>query len=96
MRAGTNWNYKCILPDLFNREILGYSAGKNKDAQLVKTAFSKIRGNLSDIAIFHTDRGSEFKDELTDTVPDSLKSDTHLVQKAVRTTMQPLNRRSGS
>ncbi|WP_141707088.1 IS3 family transposase, partial [Staphylococcus aureus] len=29
--AGT-WHYICLFIDLFNREIVGYSAGKNKDA----------------------------------------------------------------
>ena len=73
VKVGTSWNYICILLDLFNREIIGYSAGKNKDSRLVKTAFYRIRGNLADIAIFHTDRGSEFKNELIDEVLDSFE-----------------------
>ncbi len=55
VRVGSNWHYICVLIDLFNREIIGYSAGKSKDAQLVKAAFQSIKGNLSDISIFHTD-----------------------------------------
>ncbi|MFV5939273.1 DDE-type integrase/transposase/recombinase, partial [Mammaliicoccus sciuri] len=39
--AGT-WNYICLFIDLFNRKIVGYSAGKNKDAHLVTKAISKI------------------------------------------------------
>ena len=50
--------------DLFNREIIGYSAGKRKDAQLVKKAFSTIKANLNSMQVFHTDRGSEFKNAL--------------------------------
>ena len=33
------WNYICLLLDLHNREILGFAAGKNKDASLVYKAF---------------------------------------------------------
>lgn len=40
-----SWNYICMLVDLFNREILGYSAGKNKVAGLVGKAFSRININ---------------------------------------------------
>ena len=35
VRVGMSWNYICVLIDLFNREIIGYSAGRNKDAALV-------------------------------------------------------------
>ena len=63
VRVGNHWNYICILIDLFNREIVGYSAGEHKTAQLVKQAFRKVEGNLSEIHIFHTDRGNEFKNE---------------------------------
>ena len=60
------WNYICLILDLFNREIVGYSAGKNKTAELVKKAFSSIKENLSNVNIFHTDRGSEFKNKIID------------------------------
>ena len=36
VRVGTGWNYICILVDLYNREIIGYSAGEHKTAELVK------------------------------------------------------------
>lgn len=66
-----NWNYICILLDLYNREIIGYSAGSKKNISLVKKAFSRIKAPLDQIKIFHTDRGNEFKnhaiDELLDT-----------------------------
>ena len=61
VRVGKHWNYICILIDLFNREIVGYSAGEHKTAELVKQAFRKVEGNLSESHIFHTDRGNEFK-----------------------------------
>ena len=37
------WNYICLIIDLFNREIIGYAAGKNKNAELVYKAFGRIR-----------------------------------------------------
>lgn len=58
VRVGGSWNYICVLIDLFNREIIGFSAGKNKDAWLVSRAFASVKGNLSNISIFHTDRGN--------------------------------------
>ena len=64
VRVGKTWNYICVLIDLFNREIIGYSAGKNKDAKLVAKAFAEVKGNLQNIKIFHTDRGNEFKNQL--------------------------------
>jgi transposase InsO family protein len=64
VRVNGKWNYICLITDLYNREILGYSAGANKSAELVYKAFASIKHNLSDIKIFHTDRGSEFKNEL--------------------------------
>lgn len=64
VRVSGKWNYVCILIDLFNREIIGYSAGPQKDAMLVYQAFTRINENLSKISIFHTDRGSEFKNNV--------------------------------
>ncbi|HDG5453826.1 TPA: hypothetical protein PF080_000610 [Staphylococcus aureus] len=43
--AGT-WHYICLFIDLFNKEIVGYSAGKNKDANLVSKTISRINHNL--------------------------------------------------
>lgn len=68
VRVGLSWHYICILIDLFNREIIGYSAGRNKDAGLVIKAFSSVNINLSKINIFHTDRGNEFKNQSIDNV----------------------------
>ena len=63
-----NWNYICLILDLFNREIVGYAAGRNKNAELVYKAFFKIKCNLNKINIFHTDRGNEFKNKIIDEV----------------------------
>lgn len=68
VRVNYKWNYVCILVDLFNREIIGYSAGIHKDAQLVYDAFATVQKNLRNIQMFHSDRGSEFKNELVDEV----------------------------
>ena len=68
VRVGQNWHYICILVDLFNREIIGYSAGPNKTALLVKQAFQTVKGNLAGINIFHTDRGLEFKNGLIEEI----------------------------
>ena len=63
VRVGTRWNYICVLVDLFNREIIGYSAGEHKTAGLVKAAFQSVEGSLEEIRLFHTDRGNEFKNQ---------------------------------
>ncbi|HFE6039368.1 TPA: IS3 family transposase [Staphylococcus aureus] len=70
--AGT-WHYICLFIDLFNREIVGYSAGKNKDANLVSKAISRINHNLEQIKLFHTDRGKEFDNHLIDEVLEIFK-----------------------
>ncbi|HDC9292960.1 IS3 family transposase [Staphylococcus aureus] len=70
--AGT-WHYICLFIDLFNREIVGYSAGKNKDANLVSKAISRINHNLEQIKLFHIDRGKEFDNHLIDEVLETFK-----------------------
>ena len=61
------WHYICLLINLFNREIVGYSAGPNKDAKLVYEAFMNSTINLKKVKIFHTDRGNEFKNKIIKT-----------------------------
>lgn len=61
VRVGKSWNYVCFLVDLYNREIVGHSAGERKDAALVQDAFATVKRPLADVKLFHTDRGSEFK-----------------------------------
>ncbi len=81
VRVGIKWQYICILIDLFNREIIGYSAGKKKDAQLVRKAFSTINANLKSIQVFHTDRGSEFKNSIIDETLESFGINRSLSMK---------------
>ncbi len=40
VRVGKKWHYICVILDLFNREIIGYSCGEKKDTSLVNRAFS--------------------------------------------------------
>ncbi|MDM5455230.1 IS3 family transposase [Peribacillus simplex] len=61
VKVGKQWNYVCFLIDLYNREIVGYSAGERKDAALVQRAFATVKHPLGNVKVFHTDRGSEFK-----------------------------------
>lgn len=66
VRVNRKWHYICVFVDLFNREIIGYSAGPNKDALLVYRALASINPDLNNVQLFHTDRGSEFKNKLID------------------------------
>jgi len=68
VRVNHKWNYICVLIDLFNREIIGYSTGAHKDAGLVYKAFARVKTNLKNISLFHTDRGNEFKNKLIEDV----------------------------
>ncbi|QCT75788.1 transposase [Macrococcoides canis] len=73
VKVAGQWHYICLFIDLFNREIVGYSAGKNKDANLVSKAISRISHNLEQIELFHTDRGKEFDNHLIDEVLEAFK-----------------------
>lgn len=68
VRVLDKWHYICILLDLHNREIIGYSCGTNKTAKLVKDAFATVKSNLNEIEYFHTDRGSEFDNYMIDEI----------------------------
>lgn len=60
----------CLLVDLADRGIVGHSAGRTRDASLVPGAFATLDFPLTDVQVFHTDRGGEFDntriDELLD------------------------------
>jgi len=66
IRVNNKWCYACTLLDLHNKEVIGYSVGENKDAELVYQAFLSCKYPLSEIEIFHTNRGNEFKNKLID------------------------------
>jgi putative transposase len=83
VRVGNKWNYICTILDLYNREIIGYSCGENKDAKLVLKAFSTIQHPLNKIMIFHTDRGSEFKNVAIDDLLKTFNVDRSLSRKGL-------------
>ena len=75
--AGT-WHYICLLIDLYNREIIGYSCGKQKNAELVVEAFMSTNIALNKIRLFHTDRGKEFDNRLITNILEAFKIDRSL------------------
>lgn len=81
VRVGNSWNYICAIIDLHNREIIGYSVGKNKSADLVKEAIYSIRYPLNKIKIFHTDRGREFDNKSIDKILDIFGIERSLSKK---------------
>ncbi|MDY0409874.1 IS3 family transposase [Paracerasibacillus soli] len=81
VRVMQNWHYICVLVDLYNREIIGYSAGPNKSAELVQRAFSTVKYNLNRLELFHTDRGSEFKNKLIDEALETFGIERSLSEK---------------
>jgi len=81
VRVGQKWHYVCILLDLHNREIIGYSLGAHKDAILVRRAFASVKISLEQIQMFHTDRGSEFDNALIDEVLDAFNINRSLSLK---------------
>ena len=52
VRVGKKWHYVCLFVDLFNREIIGHSAGANKTAELVYQALASIQANLKESKCF--------------------------------------------
>ena len=60
VRVGGDWAYVCLLAGLANRGIAGHSAGRTRDASLVLGAFATLDFPLTDVQVFHTDRGSGF------------------------------------
>lgn len=81
IRVGNDWNYLCSIIDLSNREIIGYSVGKHKNAELVTKAIYSIRRPLNKIGVFHTDRGNEYDNKLIDKVLETFKIERSLSAK---------------
>ena len=46
---------------VFNREVVWWSVGAQKNAPLVQRASASVKAPLENVYLFHTDRGSEFK-----------------------------------
>ena len=55
-----------MIIDLFNREIIGLSVGWHKTAELVKQANQSIPYALTNVKLFHSDRGKEIDNQLID------------------------------
>ena len=81
VRVGGAWNYVCTLIDLANREIIGYSAGANKDASLVERAFLSCKYSLKDINIFHSDRGKEYDNIKIDHILETFRIERSLSRR---------------
>lgn len=81
VRVGSKWNYVCTLVDLSNREIIGYSAGPNKDASLIEKALLSCRYPLKDINIFHSDRGKEYDNIKIDNILEAFDIERSLSRK---------------
>ena len=62
VRVGSGWTYVCPLAGLADRGIVGHSAGRTRDAGLVLGAFATLDFPLTDVQVFHTDRGGGFDD----------------------------------
>lgn len=81
VRVDNKWAYVCLLVDLNNREIVGYSAGWEKNADLVKEAFYNCKYPLSKIKLFHTDRGKEFDNVKVDEILETFEIERSLSNK---------------
>ncbi len=81
VRVGIKWNYVCTIVDLSDREIIGYSAGANKDSNLIEKAILSYRYSLNDIRVFHSDRGKEYDNKAIDEVLETFNIERSLSRK---------------
>ena len=70
VRVGGDWAYVCLPVGLADRGIVGQAAGRTRDASLVLGAFATFDFPLTDVQVFHTDRGGGFDDTGIDELPD--------------------------
>jgi transposase InsO family protein len=68
IKCAGKWHYICVLLDIGRRKIIGSAVGRQKDAKLVRKAFYGVQTDLRRIHLFHTDRGSEFKNQVVDEI----------------------------
>lgn len=81
VRVDLYWHYICLVIDLSNREIIGYSAGSRKNAELIKEAIYSIKYPLTKVKIFHTDRGKEYDNKEVDEILDTFDIQRSLSEK---------------
>ena len=75
VRVGGKWAYVCLLIDLANRSIAGHSADTSRTADLVMAAFATLDFPLTEVEVFHTDRGSEFDNAVVESTNRLLKKE---------------------
>jgi transposase InsO family protein len=68
VKCAGRWYYICPLLDVSRRKIIGSAVGRSKDAKLVRAAFYGVQADLRKIHLFHSDRGSEFKNQIIDEI----------------------------
>ena len=81
VKIAGQWRYLCLLLDLCGHKIIGSAVGNSKNAKLVETAFYSVQTDLRNINIFHTDRGSEFKNQVIEQILDAFGIDRSLSAK---------------
>ena len=75
VRVGGKWAYVCLLIDLANRSIAGHSADTSRTADLVMAAFATLDFPLTEVEVFHTDRGSGFDNAVVESTNRLLKKE---------------------
>ena len=75
MRVGGKWAYACPLIDLANRGIAGHSADTSRTAGLVMAAFATLDFPLTEVEVFHTDRGGGFDNAVVESTNRLLKKE---------------------
>ena len=75
VRVGGKWAYVCLLIDLANRSIAGHGADTGRTADLVMAAFATLDFPLTEVEVFHTDRGSEFDNAVVESTNRLLKKE---------------------
>ena len=68
VKINNKWHYICLLIDLHAREIIGSAVGNKHNSELVQKAFYNAKIDLRNINLFHTDRGTEFKNKAIDNI----------------------------
>jgi transposase InsO family protein len=62
IKVGNHWMYLCVIIDLFNREVIGWSFDENMETSLLIKAFKNAVNNCKPLkeCIFHSDRGVQY------------------------------------
>jgi transposase InsO family protein len=71
---GKKCYYLCILVDIATRMIVGTAVNTVLNANLVQTAINSMGLDLSNVDIFHTDRGAEFNNHQINQLMESFKT----------------------